>query len=126
MKVEITALIIEDECTLVFLLKQVLKIKGINSFKAGSIKDARILLNELQPTFIFVDNELPDGLGFDMIPLMRQKCPDAQIIAMTAYIPFLDKETAFNLGADRFLEKPFSIEQVYNALKKETIRLNTT
>jgi len=115
-----TALIIEDECTVVYLLKEVLKNKGIDAVQANCIKDAHLLMLNIHPDFIFVDNELPDGLGFDTICTMHLNNPEARIIAMSAQASFRGKENAFNVGANYFLEKPFTLEQVYNSLKKES------
>jgi DNA-binding response OmpR family regulator len=123
MAIELTALVIEDECTIGLLLKHVLKERGINTFQVISLKEARNIMKELNPDFIFVDNDLPDGSGFSTIPSMHQKCPDAQIIAMTANNSFQGHQTAFTMGADFFLEKPFTINQVYKTLKKEYQRL---
>ena len=116
-----TALIIEDESALVFLLKQVLKTKGIDTIEASSIKEAYMLTKEMRPDFIFIDNDLPDGYGFDIISELHTIIPDAQIVAMTALDSYQYKEEAFKGGADYFLEKPFTIKQVYKSLKKELL-----
>ncbi len=110
-----TALIIDDEPAICFLLEQILKMKKIKSFKAESIKAARVLLTQLSPDIIFVDHRLPDGFGLHFIPAMKKLCPDTKIVAMTAQ-EFFDKDIIDSFGADYFLAKPFAINIVQNLI----------
>lgn len=110
------AVIIEDDCTIVYLLKQILINKDIQSFPANSIKEGLKLIHEHHPDFIFLDNGLPDGCGFEVIPEILHQGSDTQIIAMTARDTFNAKDKALCAGASYFLEKPFTIDQVYKSL----------
>jgi two-component system response regulator PilR (NtrC family)/two-component system KDP operon response regulator KdpE len=117
MNTDKTAVIIEDDNTIFYLLKQILKNNGIHSFPANSIREGLELIYDQHPDFIFIDNELPDGLGFDAISGMHQEGPGTQIIAMTARNNHNIKNKALGAGASYFLEKPFTIEQVNKSLK---------
>jgi DNA-binding NtrC family response regulator len=118
MNMERTAVVIEDDYTIVYLLKQILKGKRIKSFPANSIKEGLELMHEKHPDFLFLDNELPDGLGFDNISAIHHDCPQTQIIAMTAQLGTDKKDETLINGASYFLGKPFTINQVYLSLKK--------
>ncbi|HEX2936043.1 MAG TPA: response regulator [Bacteroidales bacterium] len=111
------ALIIDDETEICFLLAQILKRRNITSEYAGTITDALIIAEAFQPNIIFVDHRLPDGLGHDVIPILREKCPTARIIAMTAQEIFDQKTQVERCGADFLLEKPFLVNKVYELIE---------
>jgi DNA-binding NtrC family response regulator len=106
------ALIIDDQNEICHLLELILKIKNISSIHSGSLRETWDVLSAYHPDIIFIDHNLPDGLGFDHIPKIRQLVPSAKIIAMTAQISSLKKDEIIKKGASFFLEKPFTIQQV--------------
>lgn len=75
---------------------------------------------EARPSYIFLDNQLPDGLGVDFIPQLQVMAPDAVIVVMTAYMPLKVKNEAINKGVDFFIEKPFSLDQIEGLLGQVT------
>lgn len=111
-----TALVIEDDYGIYILLEQILKSKNFTPVHADSIAKTRLLLTEICPKVIFVDHRLPDGLGIDFIPAIREIYPEAKIIAMTAQNTIENRIKASQNGSDQFLEKPFLISQVYHVL----------
>lgn len=109
-------IIIEDNRETCFFLVEVLDMIGIESICVETLKESDSLLQNVHPTSIFLDNDLPDGLGFDYIPKFKELHPDCRIIAMTANSSVVIKQNALNSGADYLLEKPFSIGQVLNTV----------
>jgi two-component system, OmpR family, response regulator len=118
-----TAVIVEDDCTVVYLLKQILINKEIHSFPANTIKEGLNLIKEHHPAFIFIDNGLPDGCGFEVISEILNYDSEVQVIAMTARDTFNAKDIALCAGAAYFLEKPFTIDQVYKSLKDHPVEV---
>jgi DNA-binding response OmpR family regulator len=110
-----TALIIEDDYSIYIVLELILKSKEISSIHADSLTKTRSLITTISPDIIFLDQRLPDGYGFDIIPDLRKNYPDARIIAMTAeYVPENKNENI--RSADTFLEKPFVMNDVLKSL----------
>jgi two-component system, OmpR family, response regulator len=64
-----------------------------------------------------LDNKLPDGLGIDFISYIKENYPSVKIIMISGYAPAA-KDVALEKGADLFLEKPFTREQLYSSIKK--------
>jgi two-component system, OmpR family, response regulator len=109
-------LIIEDNKDISYYLEQILSMVGIESSCAESLKESEFMLQQFLPLSIFVDNNLPDGLGFEYIAKIRGLHPFIKIIAMTANISLEAKKKAISNGANYYLEKPFTIDQVLNAV----------
>ncbi len=109
-------MIIEDEKDLCFLLCTALKNNNIKTQCAHSISEAKRTINDIQPSIVFLDNNLPDGQGPDFIPVVKRNFPLAKIIMITAYDSSSDIKSAFTLGADYFISKPFNTSAINNVL----------
>jgi DNA-binding response OmpR family regulator len=106
------ALIIDDHVDICLLLETILKMSHIDAIHTCSLTETWDVLTSYLPSYIFIDHNLPDGLGFDHIQKLRAIAPEAVIIAMTARISTALINDIKNKGADFFLEKPFTILQV--------------
>lgn len=109
------AMIVDDEKDLCLLLQMMLAKESIPSNSVHTLSDADKALRHA-PELIFLDNQLPDGLGTDFILNIKQKLPLAKIVLMTAYNSYQDVKKAFENGADAFLAKPFSRNSIQNTL----------
>lgn len=70
---------------------------------------------------VFLDLNLPDGNGLDIIPLIKEKSPDTAIIILSARNSIDDRITGLNLGADDYVVKPFHMAEL-NARLNSVIR----
>ena len=110
-------LIIEDEGDICYLLETVLKSKENYQIEhVNSLAQASIFLKEATPDLIFLDNHLPDGLGVNFIEKIKAEYPTIKIIMITAHDAASDKKKAMTKGADIFLSKPFTRDQVYSSV----------
>ena len=109
-------LIIEDEGDICFLLNIILKDKQIEIEHVNTLSQAKVFLEEKAASLVFLDNSLPDGRGTDFIEYIKINYPSTRIILITAYHSASEKERAIKNGADLFLYKPFTKEQVYDAV----------
>ena len=121
---EFQALIVEDDTLSGLKLKDLLtdhfpeiRIAGI----AASLEKARTLLNCIAIDLLFLDIELPDGNGFDLITVMPEI--HFEVIVTTAYSKYaLD---AIRHSALDFLIKPVTWEDLKNALAKFIKKVET-
>lgn len=81
--------------------------------EAGSLSEARRLLPETRPDLVFLDVELGDGKGFDMLA-PAEAAPD--IIFVTAYSRYA--VDAFDVAAADFLVKPVDPQRLALALQR--------
>lgn len=105
-----TALLVDDEEEICLLLRNMLRRMGITCDVAHSLKEGRKALGSGEYDAVFLDVNLPDGLGYDMIPDIKEVLPHARLIAISA----MDNERARALeaGADIFVPKPFNREML--------------
>lgn len=116
MKVEKELLVVDDHLEICLLLEHIFQALNIKTYAATTIEETNKILSRIHPQTILLDNNLPDGLGFELIPQIKSIFPNTRIIGMTALNISIAKEQALKAGADDFLEKPFSVSQVYKAI----------
>lgn len=111
-------LIIEDEGDICFLLSTILKQEYFEIDTVQTLAQAHVFLKEETPDLVFLDNNLPDGFGMDLIEPMRKQYPDIKIVMITGNNVNIAKKGAILKGADIFLPKPFSSAQIYDAVEQ--------
>jgi len=111
------AVIIEDEINSQEVLESAIAnfVEGIEIIgKEDSVSSGIALINKLKPDLIFLDVELPDGTGFDIIEKLENK--DVNVIFITAFEHFAVK--AYRYCAIDYLLKPLSIDDLIEAIDK--------
>ena len=81
-----------------------------------TLAKAATRLEQQNPDIVIMDNQLPDGLGIEYIKEIKNNYPLIKIIMITGNTNITDKETALQNGADVFLAKPFTKEQIQAAI----------
>jgi len=109
--------IVEDEGDMCLLLNIMLQEKAIKLEHAKTIAAAQEYLKNEQPSVVILDNKLPDGLGVDFVPYIKEHYPSIKIVMISGYTPEA-KDVALENGADLFLEKPFTREELCDSVKK--------
>ena len=72
--------------------------------------------NVLDFDIFFIDVELGDSNGIDIIKFLNNICENSFFIIITAHKKYLD--AAMDLNVLRFIEKPIEQQRVYSALKR--------
>jgi DNA-binding response OmpR family regulator len=109
-------LIIEDEGDMCLLLNLILTGKEMELDHVKNLAAAADYLKTQQPDAVLLDNKLPDGFGVDFISYLRHHYPSIKVIMISGYDGSV-KDVALHNGADAYLEKPFTKEQIYQAIK---------
>ncbi len=115
-KTEQKILIIEDEGEMCLVLNILLNDEEIELEHVQSLSAAAEYLSKERPSLIILDNKLPDGYGIDFISFIKKNYPSIKIIMITGY-DAAAKEVALENGADFFLEKPFTKQQLFDSIK---------
>lgn len=110
------ALVIEDDGEMGLLLNILLDEKQWDLDYVKDLQSAVQYLEEKQPSFVILDNKLPDGFGVDFIGYIRNKYPSVKIIMISGF--GAAREVALENGADDFLEKPFSKKRFFESLSE--------
>lgn len=109
-------LIIEDEGEMCLLLNILLDGKQMECDHVKDLKHAEEYLKNDNPSVVILDNKLPDGFGVDFVTHIKTNYPGIKIIMISGY--GAAKDVAIENGADLFLEKPFSREQLYSSINQ--------
>ncbi|MES1214558.1 MAG: response regulator [Bacteroidota bacterium] len=102
-------LIIDDEADFCFLLKTYLSKKNYKISLANTLKQGMQLLESEIPDIIFLDNNLPDGFGWDKIDFITTAYPDAELNLMSAYKYTYPVARAENV---KLWEKPLDLRKL--------------
>lgn len=116
--------IIEDDISVKKLLEITFKEYGFNSISCESKKNAMLMFLSHNPHLIIVDLGLPDGDGKEFIKEIREisKIP---IIVLTARHDEKEVIKALDFGADDYMTKPFSVNELIARIKAN-LRRNTS
>ena len=118
-KVTKKVLVVEDEGEMGLLLNLILSEKDIELDYVNNLLAADEYLEKESPSIIILDNKLPDGFGVDFISYLRKKYPTIKIIMISGFPSARD--VALENGADMFIEKPFTGDDLCNAIDKLSI-----
>lgn len=102
-----TILIIEDEPNLARLARDYLDRAGFRAITTGTAREGRDRIASDRPDFIILDLGLPDGNGLDILREQRSG-GNIPIIILTARGEEIDRIVGLELGADDYMVKPFS------------------
>jgi two-component system KDP operon response regulator KdpE len=114
-------LIVEDDRTLLRALAMNLTARGYDVTEAESGTRALSAAASVEPDVIVLDLGLPDLSGLDVIKGVRAYAA-TPIIVLSARTGTSDKVAALDLGADDYVTKPFSIEELLARLRAATRR----
>jgi DNA-binding response OmpR family regulator len=106
-------LIVEDEKGLAKEIEGFLRKEGFNCDLAHTGQQASRLLVENPYDLVLLDIGLPDMNGLDLVDELRYINEEASLIIVTARGEIEDKVKGFNLGADDYLAKPFSLVELH-------------
>jgi len=109
-------LIIEDEGDMCLLLNILLNGKEMELEHVKNLASAQEYLAQQQPAVVILDNKLPDGFGIDFISYIKKNYPAIKIIMISGYDASAE-DVALENGADIFLQKPFTKDQLYQSIK---------
>jgi two-component system, LytTR family, response regulator len=112
---KIRSIVIEDEVLVrQGIVHQLNKHSDIDILgEAGSVADAEVLVHACKPDLIFLDIQLTDGTGFD---LLQKLAHPPQVIFITAHADFALQ--AIKAGALDYLLKPLDEEELNAAIQK--------
>lgn len=116
-------LLVEDDRTLSETLTRHLDQNGYHTTWAYTKEDAVTKIRNLKFDLILLDITLPDGNGFAVCEEIRQISIDTRIIFLTAKDLENDIIKGYNMGADDYVTKPFSLPVLLKKIAAVTNRM---
>jgi two-component system chemotaxis response regulator CheY len=116
---QISILIVDDVGTVRSFLHQTLTHLGIEHVKEASTATQCIkACEENHFDIIFLDIELPDGDGKELIARLTEISPHVNVVMVSAHSTVDNVKDAIERGAKGFVVKPFSPKKIAAMLKK--------
>jgi CheY-like chemotaxis protein len=118
-----TILIVEDDVSILKVLRRILETEGYRVLGAGNGKDAVALMAE-KPDLVLQDLVLPDITGYDLVSKLRAHSEDATlpILALSGYLEKPDAPWDTSVGFDALLVKPIPAPELIAAVKDHLAR----
>ncbi|MFI2279362.1 response regulator transcription factor [Nocardia beijingensis] len=114
---EARVLIVDDEPMIIELLAVSLRFQGFEVATALSGTEALDRARAFRPDALILDVMMPGMDGFGMLRRLRADGVSAPVLFLTARDDVDDKLTGLTLGADDYVTKPFSLEEVIARLR---------
>lgn len=103
-------LIVDDEEDLCLLMKIYFTRKNYEVNIANTLQEGLMKIASFKPDVLFLDNNLPDGLGWDEAPILLDKYPSLSIHLISAFHPNIPNH--IDQHRLRVMEKPFTQKQL--------------
>lgn len=106
-----TLLIADDEPAILNLLRDFFEAQGYRVVTAADGKEALAVAREAMPDLVLLDVMMPWVNGFDVVRELRRE-GQTPVVLLTARADEADKLNGLGLGADDYVTKPFSFQEV--------------
>ena len=110
-------LVVDDEPNIVELLTVSLKFQNFEVFSANSGHEALRVAREVNPDAYILDVMMPGMDGFELLGKLRQEGLDGPVLYLTAKDGVDQRIHGLTIGADDYVTKPFSLEEVITRLR---------
>ena len=105
-------LIVDDDSELRLFLRQELELEGYHCQEAANGQQALCLLRSHGWDLVLLDWGLPDFSGLEVCRRLRQSDAATPVLMLTARDEVCDRVAALDAGADDYLTKPFSLDEL--------------
>ncbi len=111
--------VVEDEKKLASIIKEGLEAEGyvVSLFHDGETAEVELLRNSVIYSLVILDLMLPRKNGFEVCDALRKNGIALPILILTARESVEDKVRVLDSGADDFLTKPFSFDELLARLR---------
>lgn len=113
----VKVLVVDDEANISDLIKVSLKFQGFDVETADNGQDALALAETYQPDAFILDVMMPGMDGFTLLNKLRSAGHEAPVLFLTAKDGVEDRIHGLTIGADDYVTKPFSLEEVITRLR---------
>ena len=114
-------LVVDDNRDNADIIRQYLEIRGYPITVAHSGEEALALFETVKPALVLLDVMMPGRDGWEVCRIMKQHPllgRSVRIIMVTALDEWQDKREALQLGADDYVEKPFDLSSLADAVHR--------
>ena len=111
-------LVVDDNITTCEVIQRNLEISGYHVFTAHNVSDAIQILLKQNIELLITDYKMPKHSGLELIKYVRDHLQDISIIMLTGYGSINSAVSAIKEGADEYITKPFTDQELLDAVQK--------
>jgi DNA-binding NtrC family response regulator len=121
-------LLVDDSPDTLEVLQRNLQAKGYLVYTAPDVEQAIGTLQNTSIDLVITDLKMPKVSGLELVKHVRANCPDAEVLMITGYPSIGSAVDAVKMGAEDYLAKPFTDEELYAAVERalEKLRVRRT
>jgi DNA-binding NtrC family response regulator len=118
-----TILVVDDEPKTVEVIKRNLQAEGYHIYTASSVPEALKVLEAAAIDLVVTDFKMPKINGMDLIRHIQENYKNTETMMITGYATIQGAVEAVKAGAEEYLTKPFTNEELLVAVKKSLEKL---
>lgn len=116
-------LIVDDAPDTLEVLQRNLTSQGYKVFTASGASVAIDILERISIDLIITDYKMPRVSGLDLIRHVRENLKDTEVMMITGYATIEGAVKAVKTGAEEYLAKPFTDDELLNAVRRSLDKL---
>lgn len=111
-------LIVDDSAATLEVLQRNLTAAGYQVFTSLSVAEAVEILENTVLDLVITDLKMPKVSGLDLVRHVRENFKDTEVMMITGYPSIEGAVNAVKMGAEEFLAKPFTDEELLSAVRR--------
>ena len=111
-------LVVDDSASTLEIIQRNLMSQGYKVFVARGVSEALDILGESGLDLVITDLKMPKVSGFDLVRHVRENFKDTEVMVITGYPSIEGAVKAVKIGAEEFLPKPFTDEELVRAVER--------
>ncbi|HON37572.1 MAG TPA: sigma-54 dependent transcriptional regulator [Desulfomonilia bacterium] len=111
-------LVVDDAPTALDILERNLSSRGYQVLTASNVADAVKMLEQSPVDLVITDYKMPKISGLDLVRHVRENYFDTEVIMITGYASVKGAVEAVKMGAEEYLPKPFTDEELFAAVER--------
>jgi two-component system, NtrC family, response regulator HydG len=119
-----TILVVDDSAATLEVLQRNLSGKGYRVFTSTGTVEAIGILASTPVDLVITDLKMPGPSGLDLVRHVRQNFSDMEVMMITGYATVEGAVEAVKSGAEEYLSKPFTDEELFSAVSASLNKLN--
>jgi len=123
-----TILIVDDSGSTLEVMQRNLSAEGFQAFTAPGVEEAIEILESDKIDLVITDYKMPKLSGLDLVRFIRENYKDTEVMMITGYASVNGAVKAVKAGAEEYLAKPFTDEELISAVNSvlEKLKLKRT
>ncbi len=111
-------LVVDDAPETLEVVRRNLEAEGYRVFTAPGVAEALVILDTTPIDLVVTDYKMPGVSGLDLVRHVRENLKDTEVVMITGYASIDGAIEAIKTGAEEYLAKPFTDEELFEAVRR--------